>query len=107
VYSRLVFEVDEEGNKITKETKKQFCGRLAAELIDNRDDLIIRRPQVFEGVVVAAMPGAIDMATGRPTSGVGARITLTKKKRRKTDGTLSNHRWQGYCCIYHSKTTYV
>jgi hypothetical protein len=80
VYSRLVFEVDEEGIKITKERQKQFYGRLAAELIDNRDDLIIRWLQGFEAVGDAAMPCAIDMATGRPTSGVGARITPTKKK---------------------------
>jgi hypothetical protein len=105
VYSKLVFEIDEEGNKIARETQKQCYGRLAAELIDNNQSIIIRRLHVVDEV--ATMPAAIDMATGRPTSGVGSRLTPTKKKRRKADGTLSNYCWQGYCCVCHSKTTYV
>jgi hypothetical protein len=93
VYSGLVFEIDEEGNKIAREMQKQFYGRLAVELIDNNQSINISRLHVVDEV--ATMPAAIDMSTGRPTSGVGSRLTLTKKKRRKADGTLSNYRWQG------------
>jgi Transposase IS4 len=43
VYSKLSFNINEEGKRINKESQKQFYGRLAAELIDNREGAIVTR----------------------------------------------------------------
>jgi hypothetical protein len=103
VYSKLVFPVDDEGNRINKETQKQFYGRLAAELIENTEGVMTTRDRP----PVAVLSPGIERATGRPTSGIGPRITPTKKKRKNKDGTTSNSGWQGYCVVCHSKTTHV
>jgi hypothetical protein len=87
---------------------KQFFRRLAAELIDNKEDSIIMRDRsgVNDAINVAGM-SAIERATGCSVSGVGARLTPTKRKQKKGDGSLSNYLYQGYCVVCHSKTTHV
>jgi hypothetical protein len=104
VYSKLTFNINEEGKRINKETQKQFYGRLAAELIDNKEGAIVTRERPSG---VAGLQQAIERGTGRPTSGIGPRITPTKKRRKKADGSISNSCWQGYCVVCSSKTTHV
>jgi hypothetical protein len=77
VHSRLTFNVDEEGKQIRRETQKQYYGRLSTDLIDNKEDTTTTRERVGN-VGVASMP-AIERTTGRPTSGIGARLTPTNK----------------------------
>jgi hypothetical protein len=105
VYSKLTFDINDEGEQDNTETQKQFYGRLAAELIDNNEGMAMRptrRRQTDDN-----QSPVIDRDTGRPTSGIGPRITPTKKKRKNKDGTTSNSCWQGYCDVCHEKTTHV
>jgi hypothetical protein len=84
VYSKLKFDVNEEGKRIKKETQKQFFGRIAAELIANKQtELEQRQCPLPDGNNLAA----IEQSTGRPTSGIGPRLTPTKKKRKTKDPT--------------------
>jgi hypothetical protein len=106
IYSKLTFDIDDEGKRINNETQKQFYGRLAAELIDNQEGMAVGSATRVRQSEENLSP-AIEKETGRPTSGIGPRITPTKKKRKNVDGTTSNSCWQGYCVVCHQKTTHV
>jgi hypothetical protein len=94
--------IDEEGNQVEKETQKQFYGRLAAALMDNKEDTISTRERTATStyVDVASMP-AIEANNGRRTSGIGPQFTPTKRKRKMVTG----HCRRLLCCLFSKYNT--
>lgn len=111
VYSGLTFNYEIGTNQ--GETQKEFYGRLAAELIDNRFDFVGRASgrgasssnnnndddDVFDSP-------AIDRNTGVARSGVDAHITPTKRRQKDKRGKEKPFALQGRCKICSEKTTY-
>ncbi len=107
VYSGLTFDLEIGIN--TGETQKEFYGRLAAELIDNRYDNIGRSSRrgtnnnddddFFDSP-------AIDRNTGTARSGVDAHITPTKRRQKDKDGNEKPFALQGKCRICKALTTH-
>jgi Transposase IS4 len=105
VYSGLTFDQN------NGETQKEFYGRLATELIDNKFDFIGRSSarakdnnnndddDAFDSPV-------IDRNTGVARSGVDAHITPTKRRQRDVRGNEKTHALQGRCKMCSSLTTY-
>lgn len=80
------------------ETQKEFYANLAEELIDNTFDTrrSSARRRAGDGEE-NALNGAYCPRTSVPTSGVGPRLTPTKQKRTKRDGTITKQNYQGHC----------
>lgn len=94
VYDRCV-QAQQAGQR---ETQKEFYSNLAEELIDNTFDTrrsVARRRNTSGKENIPN--GAYCPRTCVPTSGVGPRLTPTKRKRARKDGTLTNQNYQGHC----------
>ena len=91
------------------EKQCDFYAYLAEELIDNNYDTWghARRRQQGSGGMVNDESPTLSRVTGLPRSGVAAHLTPTKRRRRKSDGSLTIHRLQGRCMICQLKTTYL
>lgn len=105
VYSALTY--GHERNNDNGETQKEFYGKLAAELIDNRYDNIGGRrrppqdPEFFEDSPV------INRNTGQLRSGVDAHLTPTKRRQTSREGHQKPFALQGKCKVCKTcKTTY-
>jgi hypothetical protein len=105
VFSKLSFSINEEGQRVQKETQKQFYGKLVAELINNKEDSVTTRDRSV--AYATTNLDAMERHTGYPSTGIGPRLTPTKKRRKNNVSETTTHRWQGYCVVCHQKTTQV
>jgi hypothetical protein len=104
VYSQLTFAEHQNGQT---ETQKQFYARLAAELIDNRYDVVRGGSRQASQPPVEEYSPVIDRNTGEVQSGVGARLTPTKKRQKDKYGNLKPYALQGRCKVCSvGRTTY-
>lgn len=91
----------------TTEKQKEFYSGLAEELIDNRYDIIGSgqrgRGRRDEDTSIA---DAL-LVDGLPRCGIYAHLTPTKKKKKKSDGTITPYTLQGRCKVCQSKTTFI
>jgi hypothetical protein len=84
------------------ESQHEFYTVLAEELIDNTFD----QPVHARRSSSSSSPSAVSQ-NGFVRAGVGPHLTPTRRKRKKRDGTLTNHVHQGYCVVCSKKTTMV
>lgn len=89
----------------TNETQSEFYTLLAEELIDNTFDEGLRSRRATTTAIGKASPEVLDTRTGAGRSGIYAHLTPTKRKRRRADGTLTNHSLQGRCTVCKTKKT--
>lgn len=101
VDSWLVFK----GATRTTESQSEFYNLLAEELIDNTHDEGARRRQ--RAITLTPSPSATNDRTGAGRSGVELHLTPTRAKRRRKDGSLTNHGLQGRCRICTRKSKYL
>ena len=71
---------------------------LSEELIDNNYDDNIGETHGYRGnELVLANPQLMNKDSGRGRAGIDTHLTPTKKKRRRKDGSLYRHSFQGRC----------
>jgi Transposase IS4 len=96
VYSQLTFVVGADGKLVKQETQKEFYGNLAAEMIDNTEDIVATRRGAN-----ATPPGeqAIDRLTGLPMRGIGPHLSPTKRRRVVGGEIVPTQLYQGHCVV--------
>ena len=93
----------------TKCTQNEFYMDLAEELIDNNYDRVRGTASRGQQQSYSSSPtndNLIHPRTGELRAGVSAHLTPTKKKRKRRDGSVTNHLKQGYCDECGKKTKY-
>jgi hypothetical protein len=93
----------------TKEKQKRFYSLLAQELIDNKYDTIGsngsgRRSRAEDCPEARARFMSND---GPARCGSGPHVTPTKRRRKRSDGTITRNLFQGHCRVCTKKTTFV
>jgi hypothetical protein len=90
------------------ENQKDYYAYLSEELIDNSYDRVgVTSRRMRSGVQVSpTAAAAVDLASGAPRAGASIHLTPTKKKRKRTDGTVTNHALQNKCRECRKKTKY-
>lgn len=90
----------------TLEKQHDFYTLLAEELIDNTYDTVQGNTptNADAGVMNSEL---LDRTTGAGRAGVDAHLTPTKQKRRRCDGTVTNHSKQGRCRMCLKKTRHI
>jgi hypothetical protein len=113
VYSSLTFDHELRNNN-AGETQKEFYGRLAAELIDNRYDNIGRTTRQRGGVNDDDNNNeddffdspAIDRDTRNVRAGVGPHVAPTTRRQRDQNGNEKPYAMQGKCRVCKALTTH-
>lgn len=93
----------------SKCTQSEFYNDLAEELIDNNYDRVGgtgSRQQPTGSENSPLTQNLINPRTGSVRAGISIHLTPTKKKRKRKDGTVTNHLKQGYCNECGKKTKY-
>ena len=91
----------------SKCTQSEFYNDLAEELIDNNYDRVGgtgSRQQPTGSENSPMTQNLINPRTGTVRAGISTHLTPTKKKRKRKDGTVTNHLKQGYCDECRKKT---
>jgi hypothetical protein len=89
----------------SSESQAEFYTALAEELIDNTFDQPVHGRRSAAGQN-SGSPNAVSQ-NGFVRAGVGPHLTPTRRKRKKSDGTFSNHLYQGRCGVCGKKTAMV
>jgi hypothetical protein len=94
----------------SSETQKDFYSLIADELIDNKDNNLLRysaRASQQQNEDDSSTISGLTSASGLPRCGVHSHLTPTKRKRRRKDGSMTTSLLQGRCVECGPKSTYL
>lgn len=93
----------------TQESQQDFYTLLSEELIDNTYEQVGGVSGARRTCQTATISDLdlVNKKTGAGRAGIAVHLTPTKKKRKRKDGTLTNHSLQGRCRICGLKTRYM
>jgi hypothetical protein len=93
-------------NGSPSELQSQFFSKLATELIDNTYDVPATRLAQMEDETFVEREALLDPETNTARSGISIHLTPTRVKKRKRDGTETNHSSQRRCFVCKMKTKF-